>query len=327
MKLLKGILLRRFQKADKAAFLHLANQYFEHENNLRGEDIPYLLWSNPEQQFFHNTTFNPLTDIFLATGPGKDIGFACYLTEQYLQRAIGYLFLHPSWRQQGLGSLLLQRLEREVARKGLKYLHFCLPERSQAGQSFLVENGYHLVRRFLELELDLTDNLETKWLTQPLPDNLSLTHFEPGDEAGLAALQNKVFQGSWGFNPNNKAEIKYYLNLTKARIEDVLVLYNDYQPLRYLWPHYLLTAQPVRARIHMFGLLKEWRRQGWGRRLLAAGLDLFGKKGVQRVELVVDESNGPALRLYNDYGFVVKNKLIWWEKELAFPQDGSFSSR
>jgi|Deesub1362A_J573_1020465.scaffolds.fasta_scaffold00259_2 ribosomal protein S18 acetylase RimI-like enzyme len=316
MKLKKGILLRQFQERDKAAFLKLANQYFKQENHLRGEDIPSLLWSNPEQQFFQNSSFNPFTDIFLVDGPGNDIGFACYLTEHYLQRAIGYLFLHPSWRHQGIGRLLLQELEREVARKGLKYLHFCLPERNKAGQFFLAENGYHPVRRFLELTLDLTDNQKAKRLVQPLPDNLGLTHFKPGDEAGLVALQNKVFLGSWGFNPNNEAEIKYYLNLMKARLEEVLVLYNGSQPIGYLWPHYLWTAQPVRARIHMFGLLREWRRRGWGKILFEAGLNVLRQRGVLRVDLVVDETNRPAVKLYQRQGFVLKTKLNWWEKDL-----------
>ncbi len=51
------------------------------------------------------------------------------------------------------------------------------------------------------------------------------------------------------------------------------------------------------------GVDPDYRGQGIGRRLLAATLDAAGRRGIERVELQVLESNEIAIRLYQHFGF------------------------
>ena len=52
------------------------------------------------------------------------------------------------------------------------------------------------------------------------------------------------------------------------------------------------------------GILKEFRGQGLGRRLILAALERARKVSIERVELTVYVSNKRAIRLYKSVGFV-----------------------
>jgi RimJ/RimL family protein N-acetyltransferase len=52
------------------------------------------------------------------------------------------------------------------------------------------------------------------------------------------------------------------------------------------------------------GILKEFRGQGLGRRLILAALERAREVGIERVELTVYVSNKRAIRLYRSVGFV-----------------------
>jgi ribosomal protein S18 acetylase RimI-like enzyme len=54
------------------------------------------------------------------------------------------------------------------------------------------------------------------------------------------------------------------------------------------------------------GVRKDFRRLGIGRRLLEQTIDEAGAIGLERVELEVFASNTPAIRLYDQAGFVVE---------------------
>ncbi len=53
-------------------------------------------------------------------------------------------------------------------------------------------------------------------------------------------------------------------------------------------------------------LLEEFRGQGWGRRLIAAGLDAARSRGVAKIELEVFADNARALALYASEGFEIE---------------------
>lgn len=56
------------------------------------------------------------------------------------------------------------------------------------------------------------------------------------------------------------------------------------------------------------GLLPAYRGQGLGRRLLQETLQRVFANGLRRVELDVFASNGPAVRLYEQEGFVIEGR-------------------
>lgn len=52
------------------------------------------------------------------------------------------------------------------------------------------------------------------------------------------------------------------------------------------------------------GVLKEWRGQGIGRRLISGCLALARPAGLERIELIVYSDNVAAIRLYESAGFI-----------------------
>jgi ribosomal protein S18 acetylase RimI-like enzyme len=51
------------------------------------------------------------------------------------------------------------------------------------------------------------------------------------------------------------------------------------------------------------GVLARYRRQGIGQQLLRHGVDQLVKAGAKRVKITADESNQPAIHLYEKLGF------------------------
>ena len=68
-------------------------------------------------------------------------------------------------------------------------------------------------------------------------------------------------------------------------------------------------------------VLKEYRRQGIGFKLLSALADWAKSQDVARLELTVFSNNIPAIGLYKKHGFLIEGKRT---KAIKLP-DGSFA--
>ena len=71
------------------------------------------------------------------------------------------------------------------------------------------------------------------------------------------------------------------------------------------WCDVCRMDRPVYAHVGVLGMgiLKEFREQGLGRRLILATLERAREAGIERVELTVYASNQRAVRLYESIGF------------------------
>lgn len=67
----------------------------------------------------------------------------------------------------------------------------------------------------------------------------------------------------------------------------------------------LLTGHPPEPvwEVVYFGVAPEFRGNGFGRRILEAGIELARHKGIQEIVLAVDVRNAPAIRLYEQLKF------------------------
>ena len=53
----------------------------------------------------------------------------------------------------------------------------------------------------------------------------------------------------------------------------------------------------------MVGVDPDYQGQGWGRRLVEAGMARLASRGIREADLYVEADNAPALRLYREFGF------------------------
>jgi ribosomal protein S18 acetylase RimI-like enzyme len=75
-----------------------------------------------------------------------------------------------------------------------------------------------------------------------------------------------------------------------------------------------IMPNPAKGFTHVgrlgMGVRSEWRRQGIGRKLLDACLELARKAGIEKVELEVFADNLGAMQLYQSFGFTEEGVRI-----------------
>lgn len=69
------------------------------------------------------------------------------------------------------------------------------------------------------------------------------------------------------------------------------------------------------------GVAAEYRRQGVGRQLMQATLDLYREAGVDEATLEAISKNHKAIALYQQLGYDVVDHLLFWEHTGALPDD------
>ena len=255
-------------------------------------------------------------DFFAAIFHETLIGCALIEPEPEIERIILNIYVLPDFRELGYGSLLLKKtLKRGKDLKARKVHVYVDAYNNKTARGFLAKHGFKRIRCFLDMEVKLDRVQMRKFLS----NDITVINLEPGQEKKLAAIQNRIFTGSWGFCPNTSRDIEYFLYLTSSRLQDVLIMNKKGNPFGYFWSHSVSSHQvkgkcrDKRARIHMFGLEKDFRSKGNGYVLFSLGLNDLRKKEVDFVGLTVDSLNYPAVNLYKKFGFRTIGRKYWYE--------------
>ena len=262
---------------------------------------------------FKRPGYNPLKDVCVAEHMGQIIAFADVVHEQRIKRAVFSGFVLSEFRRRGVGRALVGRLIRRSQELGAGLAHVNVPDSAKESSLFLANCGFGLIRSYNNMQLDVRNRQATAGNLTPA----GVSHFVSGEEELLARLQNRIFEGSWGFCPNSTEDIRYYLDLTGCKIEDVLSLKTDDSLIGYSWFHVLPWKSTERKmRIHMFGVDPVFRGKGWGNRLLQTTVKRIYEAGAKTIELTVDSENIPAVSLYESLGFSLRNISFWYEKTI-----------
>ena len=260
-------------------------------------------------QKFKRPGYDPSKNLFLAEKKKKLIGYADLVYEEQIKRAIADVFVDSPYRHQGLGRKFMDLLHRKSCDLRADTFQANVPEFDPAASSFLIKQKFSFIRYFITLQIDITKKLFVDWDFE----DIVLKNFKTGEEEELAALQNKIFTGGWGFCPNTVEEIRYYLQLTGCRINEVVSVEDKGRKIGYVWHHKFPKTNG--RRIHMLGVDPEFRGRGLGKKLLQAAIHQMDKLGIKTVELTVDSENVPAVSLYNSLGFELKSRSVWYERE------------
>ncbi|MFC2157968.1 GNAT family N-acetyltransferase [Acidobacteriota bacterium] len=267
--------------------------------------------------------YAPLRNLFLVKRDKKVVALLDTVYEENLDRLVLDFKSLPNVPRTELFEDLFGRADRLGQELGSKWIHISVADSDSTMRSLLEEMGLTHVRTLNEM---LTGLDRDDW-NGFVDETIKIGNFQSGDEANLAGLQNEIFNGSWGFNPNSAEDISYYIDITASRWKDILYLQQDGEWIGYVWTH-RLTAQdrrdPLpRARIHMFGIRPMFQNKGLGHRLLSAGLQHLKNSGAAQVELTVDQENPAAISLYRSAGFVTESQTLWYEKSATLEGESS----
>lgn len=258
----------------------------------------------------------PEQDLFIAEVSGKLVGCMDVTPELGIRRVVLDCVVHPDYRRRGLATALSPYALGRAARLGAQVAHVSVAQDNGAARSLLHKLGFSFIRRHVELRLQiskarLTDSRRVATLCR---------HLEYGEEDKLTHIQNQCFAGTWGFNPNNVAEIMYRLNMSNCSPKDVIFVSQEGKDVGYCWTTVVMREEAIpgsgKGRIQMLGVAPEYRGRGLGKLLVLAGLSYLNGRGVEVVELTVDSENRAALAIYESLGFKTSSTTFWYEKKL-----------
>lgn len=263
-------------------------------------------------RYLARPNYVPERDMLMVETGGNVIGYMDITWERLIRRVILDCWIHPDHRRRGLATKLLSSVLPRAEELVARVAHVNVMEDNEVARRVLEKFGFQCVRRFLELRLDMA-----RVCRQDIgPSALGCRPLGHGEEEKLTRIQNRCFDGSWGYNPNTVEEITYRINLSGCSPEDILLMYEGDKAIGYCWTEVIpgKDATEREGRISMLGTELEHRGKGVGKRVLTAGLAHLSSKGVRVIEVSADSENDAAIALYQSAGFEVCSNSLWYEK-------------
>lgn len=256
-------------------------------------------------------------NLFIADIAGDIVGYIMVAPELDIGRVVLNCLIHPKYRREGWTTKLFDCAIQRARELGAKMAHVNIPQDNITAKKLLTRMGFKFVRRFLELELDLSKT--------HLPDISQIArqcrHLKHGEENKLTQIQNRSFTDTWGYNPNTVAEIIYRTSLPHCSPEDIILTCDADKPIGYCWTRIKSGENTIisgdKGYIYMLGVDPDYRGRGTGKKVLLAGLAYLKSKGRQVIELTVDSENRAACALYRSAGFKLRTSSLWYEKVLG----------
>jgi mycothiol synthase len=219
--------------------------------------------------------------------------------------------VHPRAKGRGLGPQLVDRSEAWTRARGLRRLHQVSVGDPAATRLYLAR-GYHEVRRFYEMAIELEDEPPAP----SLPDGLELESLREEDARPFFDALEEAFADHWEHHPR--------------QFEDWWPLYRastNFDPT--LW--FLVrdggeVAAVARCEANRngggyvghLGVRRRWRGRGLGRALLRHAFRELWARGICRVTLGVDAASPTgATKLYESVGMTVEQEHVVYEKNVA----------
>jgi mycothiol synthase len=256
--------------------------------------------------------YSPEQDLFILWSDNI-AGYINVKPELGIGRVVLDCWVHPTHRRRGLATKLLSYAMGRAKELGAEVAHINIREDNVVTTTALHRLGFNLVRRFLELEVDISSAGKLD-MTEADPD---CRYLQPGGEDKLTQLQNRAFAGTWGYNPNTVEEITFRINSSTCSRNDIIFIDEKDKAIGYCW-----TGKSCeegipsirKGRILMLGVAPDYRRKGMGKKLVLAGLAHLRSQGLQVAELTVDSDNKAACALYRSIGFEVQANTFWYQK-------------
>ncbi len=256
--------------------------------------------------------YSPEQDLFILWS-NDIVGYIDVKPELGIGRVVLDCWVHPEHRRKGLATKLLSYATDRAKELGATVVHVSIREDNTVAMKALHGLGFSLIRRYLELGLDIT-RVGGLGKAGADPD---CRYLQPGEEAKLTQLQNCAFAGSWGYNPNTVEEINFRINSNTFSRDDIVLIRKKDKAIGYCWTGISCEeGKPSikKGRLLMLGVVPDYRLKGIGKKLVLAGLAHLRSRGLQVAELTVDSENKAAYALYRSIGFEVQANTFWYEK-------------
>jgi mycothiol synthase len=254
--------------------------------------------------------------VILTAPDGRIAAYADVFNRSFVIVSI-YGYVHPDYREVGLGSYLVAWGERwtrdhmlQAQENARVVVQHYINSANEAARRLLENSGYSQVRGIyvMETTLDEPPTLP-RW-----PADISVRTFVPGrDERAVYEAVEDAFRDLWG-RPRNPFE--RFVRETKNENFDPSLWFLALQGDE-IAGLVLCKTLAGEGWIDVVGVKRPWRNRGLGLALLRHAFTEYQRRNIRRVSLSVDaESITGAPRLYGRAGMRVRESYIIHLKEL-----------
>jgi mycothiol synthase len=244
----------------------------------------------------------------------KIIGYG-FVEETGANRMDTCVFVHPQFKNQGIGSLILNKVEDRAyflakGKEGQQKLMNQLSFINHAGRKLVEDRGYQFCRLYERMKIQL----EEQPREHPLPEGLTLRPFQPDhDEEKLFSIYDETFRDTWGYT---KKDFSTWISQKKADGYDPslwFLVWKGSEPVGFL----MGRMQEDGLFIDLLGVKREYRKHGIGKSLLLHTFGLAYQRNQKTILLYVDsDSLTNANRLYQQVGMRPHSQTAVYMKEL-----------
>ena len=263
--------------------------------------------------------YRPAQDVWVAESQGKLVGYGVAL-EQPSQRCTIYVVVHPSQRQKGLGSRLLDLTLSRARELGSKNILVYANERNHGSDLFLKHHNFQQVGSSGSMKLNSQEGIPSV----EFPKGFTLKKYsEVNDPLILLKALHVCYQGMWGHQHNDnpsEEERKFPRFLHYYDGEDIFLLFDEKDSIFGICS---LKSQGKREGngelsdlLDGPGIIQEFREEGYQRPMVLAGIQHLRQKGIRPITLEFWGDNENALNIYRSLGFEMVNRFIAYHKEL-----------
>ncbi len=281
--------------------------------------------------YAHLTNCDPYQDMIFTEIDGQVVGYsrAWWGFDEndgiYIYNFIGFLI--PEWRCKGIGSVVLQWLEKrmravaaEQASDRPKFFQAFAAQYEVGFTALLEKAGYQAVRYAYEMVRPSLDDIPDF----PLPQGLEVRPALPEHYRQIWDAATEAFRDHWGFVQPTEDDYQVWMG-DESTFQPALwqvawdVKSNQVAGQVQTFIDHGQNEKYNRKRGYTEGISvrRPWRKQGLARALIARSLSAQKELGMTESALGVDSENlSGATRVYEDCGFRVVKRHTTYRKPL-----------
>jgi mycothiol synthase len=212
----------------------------------------------------------------------------------------------------GIGTEILERGETFARAKGAQKILTGGPEPDAAARTLFEAHGYRAVRRFYEMEIELTEEPAAA----VVPDGLVVDELRDDEYEAFYDALNEAFAEHWEWHPKPFGEwLEHRQGQHRDEHGPVWFVVRDGDQLAAVTRNDADVAGG--GYVGAIGVRPAWRGQGLAKALLQRTFAEFWRRGTKRVTLDVDSQNATgAVALYERVGMRVDTCGVAFEKTL-----------
>ena len=223
--------------------------------------------------------------------------------------------VHPDFRNRGIGSMVLEHLIKAGQKNGSDAFECRIPSFRTDAISFAKYHGFKFEYSWIKMRLEFDEAIES----EVQPQELRFRVLDPKRELKTwLNLHNEIYKDSADFSLTTIKSLRAQIKHVNFDTKLLVVCEVNKVPIGIGsgW-----SASPVTSdsrskilQIQGLGILRDYRREGFGQALLVEILNRAYYNGYRTAELVVHNTNQAAIGLYTKYGFQERYRHLWYRR-------------